>query len=331
MEFLMVGASLRKTMSDYDLWALLDATGFAISRLRQLELSQINLTLEQVTLLRFIHTMNGVTTVRKIKEAMLRQQNTISINVNRMAKMGLVTIERKSGERESKIRLTDKGFDMLETTPNISLEAVFAVLTIEDKQSFAYTLSSLLERARNMLVPDMPPFMRYIGNRISQEKLEIIDEQDDRFSSYRLWMSLDTVRFALSRLRELELDRFGLTVEQSSVLKVLVDRGASVKSKDLENAMLRQHHSISTLVNRMMRVNLVAKERKPGEKSDWIFITDQGKSLFGRITTAAIDVTLCILSESEKEQLSRCLHSLYKETRHLLGVPGLPYFTPVPS
>jgi len=327
----MTGISLRKTMSDFDVWALLDATGFAISRLRQLELSQIDLTLEQATLLRFIRAMDGETTVRRIKESTLRQQNTISINVNRMARMRLVAIERKSGERELKIRLTDKGIVMLETIPNTSLDAIFSVLTVDDKQSFANTLNSLLERARNMLIPDMPPFMRYIGNRIPQDKVDRPDEQDDRFSSYKLWMTLDTVRFAISRLRELELDRFGLTVEQSSVLKVLVDRGSSVKSKELENVMLRQHHSISTLVNRMMKVNLVAKERKPGEKSDWILITDQGKSLFGRITTAAIDVTFCILSEGEKEQLARCMSLLYKETRHQLKVPGLPFFTPASS
>jgi DNA-binding MarR family transcriptional regulator len=327
----MAGINLRKTMSDFEVWALLDATGFAISRLRQLELSRIDLTLEQAALLRLIRTMDGETTVRRIKESTLRQQNTISINVNRIARMGLVAIERKSGERESKIRLTDKGSEMIETIPNTSLDAVFAVLTNEDKQSFANILGSLLDRARNMLVPDMPPFMRYIGNRIPQDKTDRQEELDDRLSSYKLWIALDTVRFAVSRLRELELDRFGLTVEQSSVLKVLVDRGSSVKSKELENVMLRQHHSISTLVNRMMKVNLVAKERKPGEKSDWILITDQGKSLFGRITTAAIDVTFCILSEGEKEQLARCLSLLYKETRHQLRIPGLPFSTPVSS
>ena len=327
----MVSKSSRKTMSDYELWALLDATGFAISRLRQLVLSQINLTLEQAALLRFIQTVNGGTTVRRIKNTTLRQQNTISINVNRMARMGLVSIERKSGERELKIRLTDKGIVMLENIPNTSLEAIYSVLTIEDRQSFANTLNSLLERARNMLVPDMPPFMRYIGNRIPQDKSDRLDQQDDSFSSYKLWMVLDTVRFAISRLRGLELDRFGLTVEQASVLKVLVEKGTFVKSKELENIMLRQHHSISTLVNRMMKVNLVAKQRKPGEKSDWILITDQGKRLFDQITTAAIDVTFCILSEGEKAQLARCLSLLYKETRHQLRVPGLPFSTPVSS
>jgi DNA-binding MarR family transcriptional regulator len=327
----MAGKSLHKTMSDYELWALLDATGFAISRLRQLELSQINLTLEQAALLRFIQTMDSGMTVRRIQNTTLRQQNTISINVNRMARMGLVAIARKSGERESRIRITDRGYDVLKTAPNTSLDAVFTAIAPEDKHTFAYILRSLHERASTMLIPDTSPFLRYIGNSIPQEEIERIEEQSDRFSSYRLWMSLDTVRFAISRLRELELVRFGLTVEQSSVLKVLVDRGVPVKTKELENAMLRQHHSVSTLVNRMMKVNLVAKERRPGEKSDWIFITDRGRSLFGRITTAAIDVTFCILSESEKENLAVCLCSLYNIARNRLGIPVIRSSAAVPS
>jgi DNA-binding MarR family transcriptional regulator len=322
-ELTIASNNVNKIISDYELWALLDATSFAISRLRQLELAQFGLTIEQAVLLRLIQTTENGATIRWIKDTTLRQQNTISINVNRMATMGLVAKERSPGEREFRIVCTQKGRYLLESAPTSSLDTVFAVLTPKEKQPFCHTLCTLLEKARSMLVFDMPPFMRYTEKDTSSHMTEWEGDESDRFSSYRLWMYLNTVSFTVSRLRKLELARFGLTVEQATVLNVLVNIGIPVKARDLENATLRQHHSISTLVNRMMNMNLVAKERKPGENSYRISITDSGKRLYSGVTTAAISMTFCVLSEREKQQLAACLHSLYAKARYLLGVPSM--------
>lgn len=318
---MMASGSVSKVMSNYELWALLDATGFAISRLRQLELAQLHLTLEQAALLRLIQRAGRGTTVKVIKDATLRQQHTISMLVNRMVRMGLVTKGRRQGEREARILLTQSGRDLLTRVPTASLDAVFAVIAPKEKQPFACALRSLHEKARSLLVPDTPPFLRLIRNDVSAETQEQGSRGGGQFSSYRLWSSLDATRFAISRLRELELARFGLTVEQSSVLRVLNDRGTPVKARDLENATLRQHHSISALVNRMTRGNLVAKEIRRGEKSHRILITDRGRSLLNEITIAAVDVTFGVLSDREKQRLAACLHSLYATARNLLGVP----------
>jgi DNA-binding MarR family transcriptional regulator len=321
----------RKTMPDYELWALLDATGFAISRLRQLELAPLHLTIEQAALLRQVRAMGRRGTVKRIKDATLRQQHTISILVNRMARAGLVAKERTQGERESRILLTQSGRDLLKKVPTASLDAVFAALAPRERRSLACALRSLHEKARSMLVHDTPPFMRYITEAVSAETIEREGTEGGRFSSYELWSSLVATRFAISRLRELELARFGLTVEQCSILKVLLGRRIPAKTRDLEEATLRQHHSISTLVNRMMRMGLVAKERRPGEKSHRILITDSGKSLFDSITTAAVDMTFGALSESEKQRLAACLYSLGMIARNLLGVPSGPSSAAVPS
>ena len=144
------------------------------------------------------------------------------------------------------------------------------------------------------------------------------------FTSYGLWAALDSARFAISRFREPELSRFGLTVEQSSILRVLAGLGLPVQARDLELATLRQHHSISTLVNRMMRVGLVAKDRSAGEKGYRISITDSGKSLIAGITTAAIDVTFGVLSERDKKRMTADLRRLYVRARDLLGLPLMP-------
>ena len=324
-------ASAIRSPADYELWALLDATGFAISRLRGLELAQFHLTIEQAAVLKLIRTMDRGTTVKEMKDATLRQQHTMSILVNRMARTGLVAKERRLGERESRILITKEGRALLDGVSTTSLEAVFSAITPKEKRRLACSLRALHEKARSLLVADTPPFMRYITRGVAEDSTTQESSGDERFSDYMLWSSLDATRFAISRLRELELARFSLTVEQASILKVLRGRSVSVTVRDLEDITLRQHHSVSTLVNRMMRMGLVGKEKNPGEKSYRIFITGGGKDLFDRITTAAIDMTFSSLTEREKRHLATCLHSLHASARSLLGVPGIPDSTAVPS
>ena len=127
-------------------------------------------------------------------------------------------------------------------------------------------MCNLLEKARSLLVSDTPPFMRYTERSSPPGIKNWQDKAEDRLSGYRLWMYLNTVRFTISRLRELELAHIGITVEQSSILQVLLDMGTSGKLKDLEYATLRQHHSISTIINRMIKQNLVVQRKKTGGK-----------------------------------------------------------------
>lgn len=319
----MADISKNKALSDYELWALLVATSFAVYRFRQIELARIGLTIEQAVLLNLIQSTNRGATVRWIKETTLRQQNTISITVDRMVRTGLVMKERRAGEREFRIICTPKGTDLLKNTPTTSLDTIFSNLTHKEKQTLFHILCTLLEKARSLLIYDTPPFIRYTEKSVFQKTENQQNKERNKLTNYRLWMYLNTVSFTISRLRELELAHFGITVEQSSIMKVLVDSGKPVTSKYLENATLRQHHSISTIINRMMKLNLVDRERKPGEKNYRIFITENGRLFLSKITTKAIDVTFCVLSDMEKQNLAACLRLLYTKARNSLGVPEM--------
>ena len=56
-----------------------------------------------------------------------------------------------------------------------------------------------------------------------KQKLSIAYSPADE--DFKLWRFLDHTRYAISRVRELELARFGLTPEQAYVLDFLADRG----------------------------------------------------------------------------------------------------------
>lgn len=308
-----------RPISTYDLWALLDATGFAVYRLRELELAQFDLTVEQAAVLGLLKAARRGMTVGQIKELTLRQQNSISILINRMVGMGLVTKERRLGERDLTILTTQEGRRLLKKIPTSCLQDTFSDLTEETKREFAQLLRSVYRRSRSLLVPDKPPFVRFVTPDLTATSSVEDGDSDRAPSDYMLWSRLDSTRFAVSRLRELELAAFGLTVEQASFLRVLVDSVGSLTLKDIEDASLRQHHSVSTLVNRMTKTGVVRIEREPGKRRNRIFVTPKGKKLMAGIGTIAVDMAFSSLTERERQELWVSLLSVYSRARDLLG------------
>jgi DNA-binding MarR family transcriptional regulator len=58
-----------------------------------------------------------------------------------------------------------------------------------------------------------------------------------------LWFLLANTWFMISRLLELELSQFSITLEQSTILKTLHDKGGSTTARELEEITLRQQQS----------------------------------------------------------------------------------------
>jgi DNA-binding MarR family transcriptional regulator len=305
-------------ISDYDVWASLDASGFAVYRLRELELAPLRMTVAQASVLRVLETA-GPLTARMLRDLTLRQQNTISIIVARMAASGLVEITRMRGERESRISITGEGHELLGKLPTHGLCQVFSVLGSVERNALSRYLRSLSDRAGALLTPEGPAFMRYITAR--DTALSGGGEAVDAPSEYLLWTLLDGTRFAISRLRELELGTQGLTVEQASLLRVLAETGRSGQSpttRQIEDVTLRQHNSISVLVGRIVKAGLAAREKVGGERSSRITLTPAGRALLSSLTNEALSLTFSVLSESEKPELMDYLRSLNRNARQML-------------
>lgn len=82
-------------------------------------------------------------------------------------------------------------------------------------------------------------------------------------SDYGLWTYLDRARFAIYRMRELELSRFDFTPEQAAIINLLLARGGSATIKQIEDMTMRQHHSITALINRMLKTDYVSRQETP--------------------------------------------------------------------
>ncbi len=311
-----------RQVSDYELWAQLDASGFAIYRVRELELARFHLTVEQASVLRVLQSANHPLTAKSIRDMTLRQQNTISILVARMAAAGLVTNDNRPGRRESEITITPEGRRLLEGVPAEGLERVFSVLGGAEKKRLARYMRSLNDKARSLLVPEGSAFMQYIAPRKEMARSGPSEIQSAP-SAYVLWSLVDSARFAISRLRVLELAQYGLTVEQASMLRVLAgarQAGRSLTTGRLEDITLRQHHSVSTLIERMTRAGLTERDKLPGERRYRVKVTQKGKDLLEGLTAVGLEMTFSALQESDKEDFRVRLVSLHRKAREMLGV-----------
>jgi DNA-binding MarR family transcriptional regulator len=124
----------------------------------------------------------------------------------------------------------------------------------------------------------------------------------------------------IARSREMELARFGITPEQSHVLYILSTSGGSTTINDIVEITQRQHHSISTLINRMTKQGLVSKRKDPHDNRKYeVVITRKGQELYRRITQDSIKNNFSCLSDEAKGQLRKHLKCLLIRAYEVLG------------
>ena len=144
---------MRKFVTDnnFGTWLLLDFTEFAIGRLRDLELSTIGITPEQAMILQTLNVSNGKSTIGKISDSIMRRTHSISTMVRRMEKQGLVRIIKYAKRKELEVVITSKGRKLRSEITKKSIDAIFSVLSKEERMSLYLSLKLLLVRARSLL------------------------------------------------------------------------------------------------------------------------------------------------------------------------------------
>ena len=306
-------------VADGDLWLLLRSTWFAAGRLLALETARYDLTPEQATILRILRDRERPLTVRQLEDITMRQHNSLTILINRMLGAGLLQRERRPDGKGYAISLSGKGKDRLGQVSQVSIETTFFVLSDQERAALQASLTPLYRKARDLLtVSHQPPFLQLLKSRTGNGEQPCTGPE--ALSTWELWDLLAHTGFAISRLRELELAPLGLTMMQSLVFKILDDNGGTITTKTLEDFTMRQHHSISTLINRMTKMGLVTRQRIPHGRRHIISFTPAGRDLHCNMTTYAIEMTLATLSESRKQDLARCLEKLLTRARELLGL-----------
>ena len=143
---------------------------------------------------------------------------------------------------------------------------------------------------------------------------------------FSLWRVLDHTRFIIARSREKELGRYGLTPEQSHVLDILQESNGSTTINQLVELTQRQHHSISTLIDRMTKQGLVSKRKGRDDRRRYeVFITPKGRELAETMSRESISAIFSILSDAEMTNLRAVLRRLEVRAREELHKDAEPH------
>jgi DNA-binding MarR family transcriptional regulator len=293
---------------DGDLWSLLDGTWFAVSRMRELELARFGLTIEQSALLKMIEGNGGSASTGVLEYLTMRQPHSVSTLVARVAKMGLLEKKRAEAERRFTVVLTAQGRALLSGVTESSIEAAFSGMAGRKARQLARLLDILQRKALSLI---RVPIMQYIV----RDDMKSVPPRTSVASPESVWSTLDRTRFGIARLLELELAQRGITIEQSAVLRHLRYSGESVTRRDLEEKTLRQHHSISALVNRMLRSGLLAQCTSEGGRSQAVRISTKGLELVNSLTDISIEMTFSSLKSDDKRRLQVLLQRLNETAR----------------
>lgn len=98
---------------------------------------------------------------------------------------------------------------------------------------------------------------------------------------YRLNVLLKVISDALSKLREIEMKKYGITPEQNKALTSIYYLGEEATPSRISRWVFREPHTVLVLINRMQKMGLVKKEAYPKNKHlIRVSLTEKGYEIF---------------------------------------------------
>jgi DNA-binding MarR family transcriptional regulator len=135
----------------FGIWRLLGYTKDSISRIRDYEMAEIGMTPEQSAILQILNRKTGKASIREVAIGLMRRENSVLTMVRRMEKLGFVDIIKHHRRKELEVVMTEKGREMISKITFKSIEIIFAVLSIEERQKLSLYLRLILSRTHNLL------------------------------------------------------------------------------------------------------------------------------------------------------------------------------------
>jgi DNA-binding MarR family transcriptional regulator len=144
--------------SNFEIWIELIQTGDVLTKAREMELNQFQLTKAQAEIIhRLLHKNKGLT-IAEISRWNGKEFTSVLNLVNRMEKNGL--IEKSRVDNKTSILVTEKGEYLYTHSTRKSIDMIFSVLSEEEKQQLKSCVQKLRHRGRELLGMNFkPPFL----------------------------------------------------------------------------------------------------------------------------------------------------------------------------
>ncbi|OGO07667.1 MAG: hypothetical protein A2Y92_01645 [Chloroflexi bacterium RBG_13_57_8] len=140
-------------VDSYRLFSLLRQTADSVLKAREAELKKYNLSPEQAAALVCIRSLDNKATPAELSRWLFRKRNSITILLNRMQKLGLVSKTTNTDRKNSiTIKLTPEGNEAYKKS--IQFQAFFSIISVLPKKK-QEQLWSLLQAIRLKVFQDL--------------------------------------------------------------------------------------------------------------------------------------------------------------------------------
>ncbi len=144
---------------------------------------------------------------------------------------------------------------------------------------------------------------------ISSKALKTRKRED---KEYDLWILISRVYHMIAKLRNMELNKYGILPVQQYILFILQALGNNTTPSEISRYVYQQRSSVSDILNRMVKQGLITKERKSdGKGRVLIKMTEKGeKALQLSSERQHLHNVMSVLNEEKRRQLESALELL---------------------
>ena len=135
---------------NFDLWSAMDRLDHFISLIRQRELNQYGIAVQQLLILRVIKSLGSEATVAKIAKIADREIGVVSRQTMVLEKDGLIKrTKAKPKSRRLIMELTDKGLEMIKIPRGSkTIDSIFSVVDEKERQHICSVLNKMAIKAK---------------------------------------------------------------------------------------------------------------------------------------------------------------------------------------
>ncbi len=139
---------------------------------------------------------------------------------------------------------------------------------------------------------------------------------------YNLWVLLHQVSDIIFNAREAELQQYGFPATQAEVLFVIKAIGDKVTPAQISRMIFRRPHSVSGIIDRMVKAGLVKKTKDLHKKNlIRVTLTAKGEEAYKQaLKRKSIPKIMSALSEAERQKLKSLLETLRNKGLKELGI-----------
>lgn len=143
---------------------------------------------------------------------------------------------------------------------------------------------------------------------------------------YTLWDLFGRTRHLGYRLRQKELQPYGITPRQAAMLRVISSLGKKAIPAEISRWLGREGHTVSSNLNAMERRGLI-KKTKDLEKKNLVRIalTNKGRQAWRHaLKHKSMDTLFSVLTDKERRELRSILLKMQERAEKELGLKHTP-------